>query len=168
LIPSHGLSRTWNQRRVPSREKSQGQPLAGTLASDVLPGLGLNSPAVVPVSGSLLRSTRRDSRSARWSRRPTWAVRAWPSPRCGRPAGRSPRSGTGLSGQVPSNCSARSPVLPSFSWISPWSVPHYRWAAAGHDAMPLQNRLLRAAASAGHRRARTRPDRVFHGSAGTL
>jgi hypothetical protein len=36
-IPSHGLSRTWNQRRVPRREKSQGQPLAGTLALDVLP-----------------------------------------------------------------------------------------------------------------------------------
>jgi len=26
-----------NQRRVPGREKSQGQPLAGTLALDVLP-----------------------------------------------------------------------------------------------------------------------------------
>jgi len=37
LIPSHGLSRTWNQRRVPGREKSQGQPLAGTLAPDVFP-----------------------------------------------------------------------------------------------------------------------------------
>jgi hypothetical protein len=34
-------------------------------------------------------------------------------------------------------------------------VPHYRWAAAGHDGMPLQNRPLRAAASAGHRRSRT-------------
>ena len=33
--------------------------------------------------------------------------------------------------------------------------PHYRWAAAGHDGMSPQNRLLRAAASAGHRRART-------------
>ena len=33
--------------------------------------------------------------------------------------------------------------------------PHERWAAAGHDGMPPQNRLLRAAASAGHRRTRT-------------
>ena len=33
--------------------------------------------------------------------------------------------------------------------------PHCRWAAAGHDGMPPQNRLLPAAASAGHRRART-------------
>jgi hypothetical protein len=33
--------------------------------------------------------------------------------------------------------------------------PHSTWAAAGHDGMPPQNRLLRAAASAGHRRPRT-------------
>jgi hypothetical protein len=33
--------------------------------------------------------------------------------------------------------------------------PHCRWAAAGHDGMPPQNRLLPAAASAAHRRART-------------
>jgi hypothetical protein len=33
--------------------------------------------------------------------------------------------------------------------------PHCRWAAAGQDRMPPQNRLLRAAASAGHSRART-------------
>jgi hypothetical protein len=32
---------------------------------------------------------------------------------------------------------------------------HSRWPAAGHDEMPRQNRLLRAAASARHRRART-------------
>ena len=36
--------------------------------------------------------------------------------------------------------------------------PHSRWAAAGHDGMPPQNRLLRAAASAGHRRPPNRPD----------
>ena len=33
--------------------------------------------------------------------------------------------------------------------------PHYRRVAAGHDEMPPQNRLLPAAASAGHRRTRT-------------
>jgi hypothetical protein len=33
--------------------------------------------------------------------------------------------------------------------------PHSRRAAAGHDGMPPQNRLLRAAASAGHRRPQT-------------
>ena len=33
--------------------------------------------------------------------------------------------------------------------------PHSRRAAAGHDEMPRQNRLLRAAVSAGHYRART-------------
>ena len=48
-----------------------------------------------------------------------------------------------------------SPAATPPAWISPRSVPHDRWAAAGHNGMPLQNRLLRAAASAGHRRART-------------
>jgi hypothetical protein len=40
------------------------------------------------------------------------------------------------------------------AWIAR-SAAHCRWAAAGHDGMPPQNRLLRAAASAVHRRKRT-------------
>jgi len=70
-----------------------------------------------------------------------------------------PRGGS--AGVGPGRQGPRSPVLPRPPRRDRATRPHYRWAAAGHDGMPPQNRPLRAAASAGHRRARTRPDRRF-------
>ena len=49
-------------------------------------------------------------------------ARAWPSPRCGGPAGRSRRFGTGLSWRAPGSCSAR----PCGARASRWSTSRLR------------------------------------------
>ena len=64
-----------------------------------------------------------------------------------------PRGGS--TGVGPGRPGLRSPALPRPPRLDRAIRPHSRWAAAGHDGMPPQNRLLRAAPSAGHRRART-------------
>ncbi len=64
-----------------------------------------------------------------------------------------PRAGS--AGAGPGRQGPRSPVLPRPPRLDHAIRPHCRWAAAGHDGIPPQNRLLPAAASAGHRRART-------------
>ncbi len=64
-----------------------------------------------------------------------------------------PRAGS--AGAGPGRQGPRSPVLPRPPRLDHAIRPHCRWAAAGHDGMPPQNRLLPAAASAAHRRART-------------
>jgi hypothetical protein len=65
------------------------------------------------------------------------------------PAGRVPRALVpGGRDQGHQSCRDR------LAWIARYAA-HSRWAAAGHDGMPPQNRLLRAAASAVHRRKRT-------------
>ncbi len=74
------------------------------------------------VAATALRTRRLASRPAGRARRPTRGVRAWPSPRCGGPAGRSPRSGTGLSWPVPSSCSA--PPCGARAWR--WSTSRLR------------------------------------------
>jgi hypothetical protein len=64
-----------------------------------------------------------------------------------------PRAGS--AGAGPGRQGPRSPVLPRPPRLDHAIRPHCRWAAAGQDGIPPQNRLLPAAASAGHRRART-------------
>jgi hypothetical protein len=64
-----------------------------------------------------------------------------------------PRAGS--AGAGPGRQGPRSPVPPRPPRLDHAIRPHCRWAAAGHDGMPPQNRLLPAAASAAHRRART-------------
>ncbi len=61
-----------------------------------------------------------------------------------------PRAGS--AGAGPGRQGPRSPVLPRPPRLDHAIRPHCRWAAAGHDEMPPHNRLVPAAASAGHRR----------------
>ena len=61
----------------------------------------------------------------------------------------------GSAGVGPGRQGPTSPVLPRPPRLDRAIRPPCRWAAAGPDGMSPQNRLLRAAASAGHRRART-------------
>ena len=61
----------------------------------------------------------------------------------------------GHAGVGPRRQGPMSPVLPRPPHRDHAIRPPYRWAAAGHDGMPPQNRLLRAAARAGHHRTRT-------------
>ena len=65
-----------------------------------------------------------------------------------------PRGGS--AGVGPGRQGPRSPVLPRPPRLDRAIRPHSRWAAAGHDGMPPQNRLLRAAAE---HRTSPRPNR---------